>query len=91
MLFPTDYLNKYTGTKMTLLLNEFKKLKQKELLSFQNKAVKNRQENVEDVFIEEAYLANNAQKQVVDQQDDDIFIKGLMEALPEVEKDLNLS
>ena len=86
-----DYLNKYTGTKMTLLLNEFKKIKQKELLSAQNKAVKIHQENVEEAVIEEALLANNAQKQVVDQQEDDIFIKGLMERLPEVENNLNLS
>jgi hypothetical protein len=86
-----DYLNKYTGTKMTLLLNEFKKIKQKGLLSAQNKAVKIHQENVEEAVIEEALLANNAQKQVVDQQEDDIFIKGLMERLPEVENNLNLS
>jgi hypothetical protein len=53
--------------------------------------VKIHQENVEEAVIEEALLANNAQKQVVDQQEDDIFIKGLMERLPEVENNLNLS
>jgi hypothetical protein len=76
---------------MALLLNEFKKLKQHELLSVQKKAVKIRQENVEEVIREEAYLAKNEQKQVVDQQDDDIDLVGLMEGLPKVEEDIVLS
>jgi hypothetical protein len=88
---PGDYLKKYTGQRMTQLLNDFKKLQQQQLLSVQKKAEKKRQENIEDEMFQTAYLANNEHKQVVAQRDADIDIKGLMGELPVVEEDLVLS
>jgi hypothetical protein len=89
--FPADYLKKYTGKRMALLLNEFKKQQQQQLLSVQKKAVKIRQENIEDEVREEAYLANNEHKQVAAQQDEDLNMDELMKELPKVEEDIVLS
>ena len=75
---------------MALLLTEFKKLQQQQMLSVQKKAVKIRQENIEEEVRGEAYLANE-HKQVVAQQDDDLDMDGLMKGLPKVEEDIVLS
>ena len=65
---------------MALLLAEFKKLQQHQLLSVQKKAVKIRQENVEEVIMEDGYLVNE-HKQLVAQQDDDINMEEMMKGL----------
>ena len=87
---PAGYLGKYAGKGTSLLLAEFKKLQQKKVLAVQKKAVKIRQENIEEEVREDAYLAN-AQKQVVAQRDADINMEELMKGLPKVAEDIVLS
>ena len=77
---PVGYLGKYAGKRMSLLLTEFKKLQHKKVLSVQKKAVKIRQENVEEVIMEDGYLVNE-HKQLVAQQDDDINMEEMMKGL----------
>ena len=80
MMDPVGYLGKYAGKGTSLLLAEFKKLQQKKVLAVQKKAVKIRQENVEEVIMEDGYLVNE-HKQLVAQQDDDINMEEMMKGL----------